>query len=575
MHRRPLPPDPFDFFSDPAVVLSAAMIASLTVPAPVPAQEAARGEAGASRAAEIVDTAREKRYQRWEDVDNYTVYGTFRGMDVSHHYEKITVDGRPAFRLVPPHEYESEELEEAGLSGGLPAVGGGAPGGAPGGPPGGAPDDLPGEAADALPGGGLPGMEGLPVPEGVQGATDRLEEARDAITDNPIGRAASGAATGDLQRNAMQRGMQGLMGGMQDDGTAEAVADARTEAMMFEALRREGRFTGTEQVDGRQTFMLTADDLTDVDLGAAMGEETDIRLRSAKIWLDTEQFVALKTEMEMIAGDGGQPMTIEVRNRDYRRVESLYEPFDRTIRSAGMMGMLGGNPEMRERMQQAREQMQKMEERLEQMPPAQRRMVERQMEQMGGMAGGGDTGMTIEMATEEIVVNQGPPTSHGRGTIVVSGGAAADVGRTIATVGSGPNPQGEGTLSMLQLMGGVEGEANDASGIVQLNIAGEFPEPGSVSARGGAIVQWPDGRNGTFRTDDAAVTVTSRTSRHIRGEYTMEAEGHLADDGAAAPTPTTVTVRGTFEAVMPRTERQGPAGMRPAPMMPGGSGMQP
>lgn len=571
MNRRRLPPDPSGFFSNLAVAVSATMIASFTMPGPVPAQEAESGEAAATRAAEIVETARDKRYQRWEGVDDYTVYGTFRGMEVTHYYEKITVDGRPAFRLVPPHEYEGEELEEAGLSDGLPTVGGPPPGDAPGGPPG----NAPGEAADALPSGGLPGMDDLPVPEGVQSAADRLGEVKDAITDNPVGRAASGAVTGDLQRKAMQRGMQGLMGGMQDDGTAEAVADARTEAMMFEALRREGRFAGTETIDGRETFVLVADDLTDVDLGAAMGEETDIRLRSAKIWLDSEDYVPLKTEMEMIAGDGGQPMTIEVRNRDYRRVESLYEPFDRTIRSAGMMGMLGGNPEMQERMQQAREQMQKMEERLEQMPPAQRRMVEQQMEQMGGMEGGGDMGMTIEMKTEEVVVNQGAPTQHGRGAVVVSGGAAAEVSRTLATISSGPHPRGDGTLTMLQLIGGADGKANEATAIVQLNIAGELPEPGPVSARGGVAVQWPDGRNGTFQTDDAVVTVTSRTSRHIRGEYSMEAEGHLADDGAAAPEPTTVTVRGTFRAVLPRTERQTPAGMRPAPMMPGGAGMQP
>lgn len=552
--------------SSAAATLSVIAIGSFGTPGPLTAQQAGGGDDTASRAAEIVDTAREKRYERWEGVDDYTVYGTFRGADIAHHYRKITVDGRPAFRLVPPHEYENRELEQAGLSNGLPALGGGSPGGAPG------------ETGDASPAGAVPGMGDLPVPEGVQGAADRLGQAKDAVTDNPLGRAAADAASGGLQQQLMQRGMQGLMGGMQDDGTAEAMADARTEAMMFDALAREGRFAGTETIDGREALVLVADDLTDVDLAAASGGETTIRVRSAKIWLDAEEYVPLKSEMEMIGGGGGPPMTVEVHNRDYRRVESLYESFDRTIRTAGMAGMLGGGSEMQERMQQGMEQMKRMKERMDEMPPAQRRMFEQQMEQMGGIAGGGDMdGMTIEMSTEEIVVNQGPPTKHGRGTIVVSGGPAAEVSRTIATLSSGPRPGGGGTLSMLQLIGGAEGEANDATAVLQLNIAGELPKPGPASGQGALLLQWDDGREGNFQSDDVAITVTARTSRSLRGEYSMEADGFVSDGGAASREPTTVTVRGTFEAALPGSARPHPAGVRPreAPMAPGGGYMQP
>ncbi|HEM46291.1 MAG TPA: hypothetical protein ENO23_04510, partial [Alphaproteobacteria bacterium] len=215
----------------------------------------------AADAADVVRTALEKRLERWEGVDDYTVYGTFRGSESVRYYEKITVDGRPAFRLVPPTEYEGRELEEAGLAGGLPTR------------------TAPGDGA-------------LPLPDGIPGATEPLagltREASGAADDltggsgsggllGRAGGAAAGAARGELQRELMQRGMQGLLGGLQDDAMEDAQADARIEAMMFEVLAREARLAGVEKVDGRDAIVLLADDLSDIDLGAASDAGTDVR----------------------------------------------------------------------------------------------------------------------------------------------------------------------------------------------------------------------------------------------------------------------------------------------------------
>ncbi len=295
--------------------------------------------------------------------------------------------------------------------------------------------------------------------------------------------------------------------------------------------------------------------------------------------------MSLKSEMEIISGGNAPPMTVEARNRDYRRIGSLYEPFERTIRSTGMGAMFGDDGEMQQKMRQGMEQMERMKERMDEMPPAQRRMFEQQMERMGGGPGGGAMGgSTIEMSTEEIVVNQGPPGKHGRGTIVVSGGAAAQVPRTIATAGSGAHPSGDGTLSMVQLMGGADADANEATAVLQLNTPGALPDPGSASGQGALMLQWADGREGTFRSEDsgAAITVTSRTSRHIRGDYSMQAEGYVVEEEGGEPSAATVTVEGSFLAVLPRAASRGPtqsptgAGARPTPMMPGAAGgMQP
>lgn len=532
-------------------LLIAAAFVLLAPPAAVIAQED-------SRAAEIVDTALERRLERWEGVDDYTVYGLFNGTEVVQYYEKVTVDGRPAFRLVPPPEYEGRDLEQSGLAGGMPAAGS-ATGGEPG------------SSASAL--------DALPVPDGVRGTAERVRgladraggavdatrgAADEASGSGLLGQAA-GAARGELQQQLVQHGMEALLGGAIDDGTEEAKSDARMEAQMFEALAASARLAGTETVDGRGAFVLVADDLTHLDLGAAAGEDTDIQLESLKLWLDTEEYVPLRTEMEMTGGGDAPPITIEVLDRDYRQVDGLYEPFVRTVRSGGLMAtMLGADPELQKKMQEAAKQLEEAEERMAQMPAAQREMMEEHLraarQQFAGMARGEEPeNSAMEMRTEEIVVNQGPPSSLGRGAIAVAGDLEAEIPRTIASMSSGAHPDGSGTLSIIQLIGAVEGELNAA---IQINVPDELPESGTARGQAALMLQWADGRETGLQSepDGVTLTVTSRTSRSVHGEYEFEAVGPLTDRAGGSPIDASATVRGTFEAPLPRAAPTAPPG---------------
>lgn len=536
-------------------LLIAAALVLFALPAPLIAQED-------SRAAEIVDTALDKRLERWEGVDDYTVYGLFNGTEVVQYYEKVTVDGRPAFRLVPPTEYEEGELEQSGLAGGMPAAG---------------------SASGGEPGNSTSALDALPVPEGVRGTAERVrglanrargavdaargaadEASRSGLLDR-AGGAAAGAARGELQQQLVQHGMDALLGGAIDDGTEEAKSDARIEAQMFEVLAASARLAGTETVDGREAFVLVADDLTHLDLGAAAGEDTDFQLESLKLWLDTKEYVPLRTEMEMTGGGDAPPITIEVLDRDYRQVDGLYEPFERTVRSGGLMAtMLDADPELQKKMEKAAKQLEEAEERMAQMPAAQREMMEEQFraarQQFAGMARGEDPeNSAMEMRTEEIVVNQGPPTSLGRGAIAVTGGLDAEIPRTIASLNSGAHPDGSGSLSIVQLIGAVEGELNAA---IQINVPAELPQAGTANGQAALMLQWADGREAGLQSEPDAVTltVTSRTSRSVHGEYEFDAAGPLTDRAGGNPREVTATVRGTFEAQLPRAAPTAPPG---------------
>jgi len=350
---------------------------------------------------------------------------------------------------------------------------------------------------------------------------------------------------------------------------------------MFEVLAASARLTGTETVDGREAFVLVADDLTHVDLGASSGDDVDFRLNSMKLWLDAKEYVPLRTEMEVTGGGDAPPITIEVLDRDYRQVDGLYEPFARTVRSGGLMATaLDADPELQKEMEEAAKQLEEAEKQIAQLPPAQRQMMEEQFraarEQFGGMARGEDPeDSAIEMWTEEIVVNQGPPTSFGRGSIAVTGGIEAEVPRTIASVGSGPHPDGGGNLSIVQLIGAVDGELNAA---IQINVPVELSEEaGTAVGQAALMLRWADGREAGLQSepDAATLTVTSRTSRSVRGEYEFDAAGPLTDRAGGDPRNVTATVRGTFEAQLPRAAPTVPPGaVGPGSMdgtlMPGG-----
>jgi hypothetical protein len=379
----------------------------------------------------------------------------------------------------------------------------------------------------------------------------------------------------------MQKGMEGLMGaaaGEQDDGSD----DARIEQMMFREMGLRARLEGTEVVDGVESFVLVAENMEDLDLGAATGEDANFTLRTMTVWLDAEEYVSRRSIMEGdIDLDGQvQPVRIEILDQDYRRVETMYEPHRRVMRFGGMMEAMQKaiDPEEMEELEKQLAEFEEVKEQLAELPEAQRRMMEAQMAQRGGgsiedhmarAAEGlrgftsGDVSETTEMVTEveELRVNEGPPTQFGRGEVTVAGDVAMTLPRTMASVASGRHSEDGSTLSMIQLMGGVEGES---MAIVQLSIPGPYPEAGTTtSADAGVILLGPGEREVALASEEggATITVTSRARNRIRGEFSFEGAGDVpSEDGKATTVRATVT--GTFDAPIPPAMPQFP-GLRP------------
>lgn len=562
-----------------------------------------------AEALRIFKTTLEKRNERWAGVDNYTLFQSMNGAPFTMYYEKVMVDGEPAFRLVHEWEYEAKQFEEAGMASGMPDFGGAAAGGAGGFPS--APGS--GGAARASSQGGMPesdvggrmenmgGMLGglpfdLPVPEGmpqlpeIPGVGDLASRLPDVPNvpsapgsdgDGLLG-TAMGAATGALQQRLMQEGMKALMKeaeGEKDDGSA----DARMEHKMFETLSVRARLTGRETVDGWQTFVLVADELEDLELGQE-GEEVNFTLHTITAWIDVAEYVSRRSVIEgdvMIDGQA-QPVRFEIQNQDYRWVESMFEPFRRSIGFEGMAKAMAESmdPKDMKELEESIAEFENVKAELAKMPEAQRKMIE---ERMGGSLEAmmddaaarmrafstgdmSDPGMVTEV--EDLLVNAGPPTKFGRGDMTAEGDVTLTVPRTIVTVGTGTNPEDGGTLSMIQLMGGIEGES---FAIVQLNIEGPYPEAGTTTeASAFALLQWHQDKRQVgivSQENGATVTVTSRAGNRIRGEYTFEGSAEVPQDGGGTKT-IRATVYGTFDAPVPQAVPERPGMNLPGMNMP-------
>jgi len=532
---------------------------TLTLAFPCAAQEAADPQAR-----EILETAIRMRAERLEGVENYTLVQSVNGTRSTLYFERVSPD-EAAFRFVPPGEYEAEALEKAGLGGGFPGGGTGAAGSpAAGGPAGAAPgagaaggllggvlggfplDDLPLPEGLSLPGGGsgLPGalasgVSGLPgVPGAGRGAGDLGQQAGEALFD---------AATGGLQQQLMQKGMQGLMSAAASagDGGAE---DALLPVQVMQDLALTARLEGTETVDGIECFVLRSDGVRDPELARQMGGGMSIR--SITMWIDAEEYVPLRGVVEGEATTGGppQPMTIEILTRDYRRVEGMYEPFELVTRVGGMMDAIAAeDPEKIEQMRESMAKVELLEQQLAQMPPEQRRMVEPQMRQalaqLQGLSAGGDMEITTEV--HELRVNAGPPTPFGTGYLMAEVDVSMELADMVVTVSLAADASGRVGAWVIQLVGAIEGYGG---GVVRLVLPGDLPSSGEVTGAASAHFRWEDGRQAGFVAPEGAarVTIRSNDGARIAGEFSFDVTGEMQDGAGSRPAHT--VVHGRFDA---------------------------
>lgn len=162
---------------------------------------------------------------------------------------------------------------------------------------------------------------------------------------------------------------------------------------------------GTESVDGREAFVVRAD-----NVGRTQRTEDgqEFTIHTLSLWIDSTEYVPLRLKLDGTATSDGETraITIEKHDEDYRRVGSLYVPYRQVMRIAGVM-----DAEQKAQMQEAQQQMAELERQMQEMPESQRNMIMSsmgpQLEMMKKMASGGG----IEVVTEvhEVRVNAGMP----------------------------------------------------------------------------------------------------------------------------------------------------------------------
>jgi hypothetical protein len=353
---------------------------------------------------DIFDQMLEKETACLEDVDSLLVGTQTMGTAVLQYYEKVPVKGENGetinvLRNVPPQEIQQRQ------SGGSNALG----------------DADPAQLRDAaalleqagekaeLDMRAEMGNAGLPA--GLEGLVTSASEEEPWLPTDPQNVTAMyammlrGAAQGKEEQAA------------RDDVGAQAHQQAADKAL----IASKSRLVGRETVDGIEAKHVTAENL---DQRQTLEDGKEFTLNSMNLWVDAQNDVPLKLQMDGEMSDGKEvrPIRIEREDKDYRHVEGcgcLYRPFLSVMKISGIM-----DEKQKAQMQEAQAKMADFDKQLAQMPAAQRDMILRQMgpqmEMMKKMASGG--GIEIESKVVELRCNTGMPSPLQMAQATMSGG---------------------------------------------------------------------------------------------------------------------------------------------------------
>ena len=241
---------------------------------------------------------------------------------------------------------------------------------------------------------------------------------------------------GDGHAGEVEKGMQqaGLPPGLLKATGSDPWASMDSRVMMggMAEFARRSRLVGTETVNGRSAFHPQADGMNRMQV--ADGQESTIQ--SASLWIDTQEYVPLRTKMDGVANSRGEsrPITIEKFDGDCRHVSGskMYEPCRQVMRGSGLMGA-----EQKAQMAEAQQKIAEMEQQLQQMMPSQRDMIMAQrgpqMAMMNQMQSGG---FETIAETRQIIVNpaNGPAADGSSGIPCGRSGSVSAAGAMPAPV---------------------------------------------------------------------------------------------------------------------------------------------
>ncbi len=173
---------------------------------------------------------------------------------------------------------------------------------------------------------------------------------------------------------------------------------------LYEKLKDEATYEGTETVDGAESHVIYVPNMTALMEEASQQYDVQnekVDFSDARIYIDAEHWVVRKMSMVMDMKEPGgaqRKMNMDVSLSDFRRVGSLYYPF--AMKSVMENPM---TPEQRSEMQQQKAQIESM---LDQLPEEQKAQMRKMMSALG------EDQIVIAMVIEELTVNEGVPAGY-------------------------------------------------------------------------------------------------------------------------------------------------------------------
>lgn len=133
-------------------------------------------------------------------------------------------------------------------------------------------------------------------------------------------------------------------------------------------------YGGTEELDGRKTYILKFEDFSNLMKIPELGETVIEEKVGGRIWIDAKDWILRKIEVDMEWKDEqGKKRTGKtvISMKDYRKIDGMHIPF---LTEITFPGILTPEEEL-----EIRQRLKEMKEKLEKMSPMERRMVESMM----------------------------------------------------------------------------------------------------------------------------------------------------------------------------------------------------
>lgn len=173
----------------------------------------------------------------------------------------------------------------------------------------------------------------------------------------------------------------------------------------YDALIENSTYEGTEDVNGREAYVLFIEDVSalydDVVTAPEGQEQQQAQPQSGRMYIDTENYVPVRMSFD-IDYDGEYTGTADIVMSDIRNVDGMMVPFVMEMNIDGISGSM--DPED---MAEAQQSMRDLEEQMENASGLQKRILERavrpQMERLQQILEEGS--MTMRTIVEDVQTN--------------------------------------------------------------------------------------------------------------------------------------------------------------------------